>query len=290
MLTQPIEHIFVLMLENRSFDHMLGWSAIDGTDAFANTPTRIDGLTGAESNTFAGQPYRVTRFADDVMPLDPHHEFNDILCQLSGPGVRYPAGGPYPPIDNSGFVAAYVASGGAANPAEIMKCYDPGQLPVLNALAREFVVCDNWHASMPGATWPNRMFVHAASAGGLDHSPTTAEIVLWEAVSGFTFQNGTIFDAMRAKGVSWRLYAGDEFPMVAALKGIGLGAIRQYHFFAQDIAQPNYPFSYTFIEPSYNVLNEYKGSTSQHPLADVTRGEALIKATYETIRNSALWN
>jgi len=177
MLAQFIEHIFVLLLENRSFDHMLGWSAIDGTDAFTNTPTRIDGLTGAESNTFAGQPYSVTRFADNVMPLDPHHEFTDILCQLSGPEVKYSAGGPYPPIDNSGFVASYVASGGTANPAEIMKCYDPSQLPVLNALAREFVVCDNWHASLPGPTWPNRLFAHGASSGGLDHSLTTLEIV-----------------------------------------------------------------------------------------------------------------
>jgi len=77
-----------------------------------------------------------------------------------------------------------------------MKCYSHSHLPVLNALAREFVICDNWFASMAGPTWPNRVFVHAASSGGLDHSPSTQEIVEWETLHGFAFQNGTIFDRL----------------------------------------------------------------------------------------------
>jgi phospholipase C len=133
------------------------------------------------------------------------------------------------------------------------------------------------------------MFIHAASAGGLDHSPTTAEIVLWETIDGFQFPNGTIFDALQKKNISRRLYGGDDFPMLAALKGINLGDIRPYRNFAQDL-QASYPYSYTFIEPSYNVTSDYKCSTSQHPLDDVTRGEALIKCTYEAIRNSPAWS
>ena len=170
-----------------------------------------------------------------------------------------------------------------------MNCYSPSQLPVLHALAAEFVVCDNWHASMPGPTWPNRMFVHAASSNGLDHSPTIAEIAEWEALAGFSFQNGTIFDALEKKGVTRRLYGGDDFPMVSALKGIRLDDIRHYAQFAGDLQKSSYPFSYVFIEPSYDVANDYKNGSSQHPLADVNRGEALIKATYEAIRNSAFW-
>lgn len=285
-----IQHIFVLMLENRSFDHMLGFSPIEGTDAFTNKPTRIDGLTGSESNSFGGQTYSVTRFADNVMPADPHHEFGDILCQLCGPEAKYPRGGPYPAINNGGFVASYVGSGGAPNPAEIMKCYDPGQLPILNALAREFVVCDNWHASMPGPTWPNRMFVHAASSAGLDHSPTTLEVIDWETINHFTFPNGTIFDELNAKGIKRRLYGGDDFPMVASLQDISLGDIRHYASFAGDLAEGPFDYSYVFIEPSYDILHDYKAGTSQHPLADITRGETLIKATYEAIRNSDVWD
>jgi phospholipase C len=225
------------------------------------------------------------------MPVDPPHEFPDVLTQLCGQGAVYPSGGAYPRIVNGGFVASYLGGGGdaAKDPAQILRCFSPGQLPVLNALAREFAVCDNWHASMPGPTWPNRLFVHAASSNGLDHSPTTAEIVLWESLDGFTFPGGTIFDSMNAHSVSWRLYAGDDFPMVAALKGIQLTLVHPFDEFAADVAAADYGPAYTFIEPSYNVLSDYKCSTSQHPLDDVTRGEALIRSTYSAIRNSPVW-
>jgi phospholipase C len=285
-----VQHVFVLMLENRAFDHMLGYSGIAGTDAVSGQPTTIDGLVGTETNTFNGAPYGVSTPADYTMPVDPSHEFPSVVEQLCGQGAAYPAGGAYPAITDSGFVASYAASGGQANPGEIMKCYDPSQLPVLNALASEFVVCDRWFASIPGPTWPNRLFVHGASSAGLDHSPTTAEIALWESLSGVGFPNGSIFDALKAKNVTRRLYAGDDFPMVSALKGIALSDIRHYSLFAQDLAQPSYPYSYVFIEPSYNVIGDYKGSTSQHPLGDVTLGEGLIKQTYEAIRNSQLWD
>jgi phospholipase C len=284
-----IEHVFVLMLENRSFDHMLGFSGIQGTDAASGAATSINGLSGNESNAFNGQNYQVTRGADRTMPTDPSHEFDAVVHQLCGANATYPHGGPYPAIDNSGFVASYVASGGQ-DPREIMKCYTPAQLPVLTALCSEFVVCDNWHASMPGPTWPNRMFVHAASSGGLDHSPTVAEIAVWETVNGFPFPKGSIFRKLKAKGIRRRLYGGDDFPMVAALKGIHLDDIRHYSLFESDLQQAGYSDRYIFIEPSYDVLNKYRNGTSQHPLGDVNRGEMLIKQTYEAIRKSPVWN
>jgi phospholipase C len=284
-----IEYLYVLMLENRSFDHMLGFSEIMGTDPETGQPSAINGLTGAESNSFNGTTYPVTPGADQVMPTDPSHEFPAVVEQLCGKGIQYPHGGPCPPVNNSGFVASYLDSGGH-DPREIMQCYTPAQLPVLNALAREFVVCDNWHASLPGPTWPNRMFVHAASSGGLDHSPTVGEIAEWEGISGFPFPNGTIFDRLNSASIRRRLYAGDDFPMVAAIKGIHLSDIRHYSLFAGDLQQAGYADKYIFIEPSYDVLNEYRNGTSQHPLGDVTRGEALIKHTYEAIRNSPVWN
>jgi phospholipase C len=289
MGASSIQHVFVLMLENRAFDHMLGFSKITGQDAVTGQNTGINGLNGTESNSFAGQTYTVSQPAEPVMPLDPGHEFPDVLHQLCGPSATYSSGGPYPPINGSGFVASYAASTGSRSPGEIMKCFSADQLPVLNALAQEFVVCDNWHASMPGPTWPNRMFVHAASSGGLDHSPTVAEIAEWESIEGFQFKNGTIFDVLKTKGIARRLYRGDEFPMVAALKGIRLDDIRDYDHFADDLAQATFPYSYVFIEPSYDVLNDYRGSTSQHPLTNVALGEGLIKTTYEAIRNSAFW-
>jgi phospholipase C len=292
MASTQIQHVFVLMLENRSFDHLLGFSGISGIDAVSGLKTTVDGLTGSETNSDNGTVATVSHPADYAMVVDPGHEFPDVLCQLSGPAARYAPGRPYPSIDNSGFIASYAEACNKANQqrdvTEILKCYSPDQLPVLNALAQEFAVCDNWHASLPGPTWPNRMFVHAASSAGLDHSPTTAEIALWESASGFSFPNGDIFDRISAKGLQRRLYAGDNFPMMAALKSIHLDDIRSYQKFADDL-QGSFPYSYVFIEPSYALLNDYKGSTSEHPLADVRLGEGLIKSTYEAIRNSAVW-
>jgi phospholipase C len=112
-----------------------------------------------------------------------------------------------------------------------MKCYDPNQLPVLVTLAKEFAVCDSWFCSMPGPTWPNRFFVMAGSAGGLDHSPSTWEMFEWETVKGFQFQNGSIFD----KNLSWRIYAGGPLRIAQALKGIQVTDVHPFENFHRDV-------------------------------------------------------
>src|SRR5262249_14905173 len=102
-----IKHVFVLMLENRSFDHLLGFSGLTGTDAQTGRPTAIDGLTGNESNSYNGVQYTVSRGAPDVAASDPGHGFPAVLEQLCGEGAHYEIGRPYPPINNSGFVSNY---------------------------------------------------------------------------------------------------------------------------------------------------------------------------------------
>src|SRR6516165_6305921 len=286
------------MLENRSFDHMLGFSGIAGTDAATGRPTTISGLSGRESNSYNGATYTVSQPADWTMPLDPGHEFTDVLVQLCGPGAVYPPGGEYPPINDSGYVASYAATGGGASPGEIMKCYSPAQLPVLNALAREFAICDGWRASMPGPTWPNRFFMMAASSGGLDHSPSVGQIAEWLTIDGFDFEHGSLFDALTRAQKTWRLYHGDQgplsgsLPVAGGIKGIQLWDAHPYSKFAADIATPSYPFAFTLIEPNYGDLisDTYRGGQSQHPLDDVRAGEALIKSAYEALRQSPLWN
>lgn len=293
-VSQLIEHVFLLMLENRSFDHMLGFSGLTGTDAATGKPTIIDGLNGSEKNPYGGKEYPVSQPADYVMPMDPGHEFTDVVTQLCGAGSTYPPGGPYPPIDGEGFVADYVSMGGGASPGEIMKGYSPDQLPVLVALANEFALCDDWHASVPGPTWPNRFFSLAASSAGLDHSPSLAQIMAW-AITGVTFANGSIFDRLaQARGAhGWRIYAGDLVPMSAFINGVHYLDIKDYDkSFAADLASGDYPWAFTLIEPNYGdvIGNTYVGGTSEHPMDDVTHGEALIKSTYETLRKSSLWN
>ncbi len=103
-----IEHVFVLMLENRSFDHMLGFSGLTGTDAATGKPTTINGVPAGASNDWHNFTYPAASPAVDPMKVDPYHEFTDVVEQLCGQGIQYPKGGPYPPITNSGFVANFV--------------------------------------------------------------------------------------------------------------------------------------------------------------------------------------
>jgi phospholipase C len=126
-----IQHVFVLMLENRSFDHMLGFSEITGNDAISGQPTAINGLTGNESNTFNGQTGTVSKPAARSMVVDPGHEFPDVLSQMCGPDSKYNSASPYPPITNSGFMANYATACAAARQQRDLSwsaCLDLGQM------------------------------------------------------------------------------------------------------------------------------------------------------------------
>ena len=287
-----IKHVFVLMLENRSFDHMLGFSGITGTDAATGQTTSINGLNGSESNSYNGVTYPVVRGAPDRAPHDPSHNFLGVLQQLCGEGAEYVRGEPYPPINNSGFVSSY-AKGHPELPDGAMRCFTPDQVPVLTALAHEFVVCDRWFSSMPGPTEPNRFFVHAGTAGVFDNAPLMREYVgshtsPW---SGIAFTRGTIFDRLRDAGRKYRIYACDSLPNVGVLKGVS----RTFDVddfdddFAADVASPSYDAAYTFIEPSYDPFGDFKDGNSHHPLGSVKAGELLIKRTYEALRRSPIW-
>jgi phospholipase C len=283
-----IKHVFVLMLENRSFDHLLGFSNLQGIDSVTGQPTTIEGLDLARDWNFApdGSKVFVSSPADWAMPYDPGHEFTDVKVQLCG--VK----GNYPEIDNSGFVTDY-ATVDPAHPGEIMKCYTPDQLPVITTLAREFAVCDHWFSSMPGPTWPNRFFIHAASSGGLDHSPTTTNIASSILFNGYKFDNGTIYDRLDDEGIIWTIYKGDPFPQTLAISDMTLrlaeGRFRDFEDFSKQVNDPGYSTAYAFIEPDYHTTSDFVCGNSQHPKDDVTRGEALIKNVYETIRNSPHW-
>jgi phospholipase C len=300
--TSPINHIFVLMLENRAFDHMLGYSQITGTDAESGAPTQLEGLD-SESNEWGGVTFSVSEGADWTMPIDPGHEFADTLLELcrdpyENPAPRYPdpTTGGYPPITNGGFAADFAAKHG--DPAQIMRCYSPEQVPVITCLAREFAVCDHWFSSLPGPTWPNRFFVHAASSGGLDDSPDPLSSASAETVNGYKFDNGTIYDLLDAEDLDWKIYEGDELPQSFAISGMNLAALEghfvDYDEFSDRVNDPDFSIAYAFIEPNYgnDILppQNYKCGNSQHPLDDITRGERLIKSVYETIRNSPHWN
>jgi phospholipase C len=294
-----IEHVFVLMLENRSFDHMLGFSGIEGTDAKSGSPTSVNGLDGSQTNQADGHQYVAASPAPYIMDFDPGHGFADVLEQLGGAGSSFAAGGKYPKCVNTGFAAnarANLAKGATTSPGIVMAAFAASQLPILNTLAREFAVCDAWHSSLPGPTWPNRMFVHAATSGGLDDSPTSLQS-LEALLHGYRFANGTIYDQLDNKSIPWSIVEGDALPQSLSLGGM-VGRALDGRFislptFLARIEDPAFSDAYTFIEPNYgHVLADgrnFKCGDSQHPLDDVTRGERLVKTAYEAVRNSPHW-
>ncbi|MBS0297011.1 MAG: phosphoesterase [Proteobacteria bacterium] len=299
-----VDNVFVLMLENHSFDNIFAFSGIQG----------ITAATTADSNSYSGTPYPVGSSAPDSMPTDPGHEFADVVEQLCGQGATHTPWTPYSnDLDNSGFVANYATTTTeitSNNPnlptpseyGDIMQCFDtPTQLPVIYQLATTFAICDQWHSSIPGPTWPNRFFVHGASSGGWADSPGATQIGVWEGThgGGFVYPSGkSIYDKLADAGMQWRIYEDENGPLlgsvpqVAALSGITWGVnTNSIGTLATDLQGP-YPYAYTFIEPNYGDTSggSYVGGSSQHPMDTVVSGEALIKMVYEAIRNSPVWN
>jgi len=321
---RPVSHVFVVMLENRSFDHMLAFSGIPGLHA----------ATTDDFNMAGGTRYPVTRGAPLRMSTDPGHEFCDVLEQVTGHSSDQPGEPPapskhpkapaletcqvpaYPPMTNSGFAQCY-ATGFSEYPyqrpdparvGDIMACFDTArQLPVTHAIATEASVCDHWHASLPGPTWPNRFFVHGASSSGLDDSPVHHDNALWEAVKGFRYKNGSIYDRLAEHAIPYRFYHDSDLlgyslysdephlgsplgciPQVGSLHGVSILDFHGLDRFAADLQQP-YPYPYTFIEPNYGDFNTYAGGSSQHPMDDVYGGERLLAAVVEAIQQSPWW-
>jgi phospholipase C len=316
-----IKHLFVLMMENRSFDHLLGFQGITGKDTRTGAATKAEDLTGPRVvtieepyNEFANLRYTVSPTAGDTTynKHDVKHQFPDVLMQLCGQAQgravvanRGLKGGAYPQVAEAtkrGFAADYAMNSDSTNPGEPMRCFAPGALPVLTALAKEFVLCDHWFSSMAGPTEPNRMFAHAATSGVWDDSPSSGDYEkifgaksVGDASYGISFENGTIFHALRQANVPFRIYAGDGFPQVGLLSGISLYSdVDDFVNFAGDVSDPTYAAAYTFIEPRYDTISQNQGlpfvNNSQHPANGVALGEGLIKTVYEAIRNSPHWN
>jgi phospholipase C len=272
-----IEHVVVLMLENRSFDHMLGHlPGVNGvTEANLNYWVPGDPSSGAVHVSFDAK-------IRDELEHDPGHDLDDVREQLYG------SSGPDFPdhSSNSGFLANYLhcLGGDPSTPrkreraAEIMGCFSADTVPVLSRLAREFAVCDAWHSSMPGPTWPNRFFAHAATADG-------------HTGNGFARSDlRTIYHNLSDAGISWAIYFHD-IPQALGLRGLWPrkfhSHIHRFGRFKKDAAvRETFP-AYCFIEPRYFTL--FRHGNDQHPPHDVDRGEELIAAVYSILRHSPAW-
>ena len=271
-----IEHVVVLMLENRSFDSMLG--RLYPGDA------NYRGLTLLEYNNYHSTGYGVwndTGMLPSTATIpdpDPGELFTDMNTQLFGGPIR-----PQTPADMSGFAQSYATQPGKGiyAPSAVMHYFTPDQVPVISALARTFGVCDQWHASAPCQTWPNRFFAHTGTSLGCVNNKDFS----------IPFTAPSIFGELQAAGVSWRVYFHD-MPQSILLKDVWLYAVTHYRAFSQFLADaqcgtlPNY----SFIEPRYFAdLFGVFSPNDEHPPHNVVYGETLIATVYNALRSSVCW-
>ena len=161
-------------------------------------------------------------------------------------------------------------------------------MPVITSLARNFVVCDHWFASVPGPTWPNRFFLHAGTANGLLDTPETAD----QLRSNFfrsPYRMRSIFENLMAEGHTWKVYY-DDYAQTFALRNLHRygNLFVKFEEFAQAVAKGALP-EYSFIEPRGFSAPGWP-SNDQHPPHSVLEGEKLIANIYDTLRgNDAVW-
>src|SRR5512144_801555 len=314
-----VDHVVVLVLENRSFDHMLGY--------LEHPSPAFDGLTdGSYTNPGwdGGPPIATSPTAKTVLPFGPDHGHDAVMEQLAltGSGAARHA-------TNQGFVLSYERKGRGLSPPRfggllgpllnlvvdgtataattgrgplVMCCQPMSHVPVLSRLALEFAVCTRWFCSVPGETWPNRNFLHAATSDG----ETGNELR--------PYTNRTVFDLLDEHGVPWHVYH-DDTPQVWAFPALWDTPERHanwYHLddFVTHVATGELP-AYSFLEPNHRppvhtaeyapLIGSASVSNSQHPENnlvsdaaydgygdeldnDFTRAEVLVATVYEALR------
>lgn len=320
---RALKHIVVVMMENRSFDHMLGYLSMEGM-------TEVDGLTGKEFNFDPnGKKIGVTPFdaTDEKLQrrgealqkkLDPDHSVAAVRTQL-GPGYPKTPHGP-----NGGFVKSFVES---RNPKDKvtssqwvvpMGYYTSKDVPVYDHLARQYCVCDRWFASVPGDTWPNRLY----SAAGQEGPNVAKSSDLWQTITELPplkqFRSLPLFDepafTRRLGDGQWRWYSHDpgtlrlidmryrrlDNPMrnnfaffdrrkVGFLTEAAEAAIVRGNSFLDDAAENKLP-QVSWIDPNFvdvSVLETQ--SNDDHPPSDIRSGQAFIFEVYNALMHSKEW-
>src|SRR5437868_9564270 len=243
-----IQHFVVLMMENRSFDHIFGFRP--GVNGLKGTENNLHKPDNPESET---NPVFVVNnaapFAID-MGQGPGHSVNQTNEQLFG--TKTPTKNQK--AQNDGFLMAYSAELFADHikkPAHdelavVMESFVQTRLPSLTALADNFCLCDNWFSEVPGPTQPNRLYLHAATSAGWAHNA-------WKQ----QFDLVTIYENLQNKGMTWSTYEFDqnevrEFTRV----NTQTNCFKKYAAFKGDVMAGTLP-NYCFIAPRF--LNTKSG-------------------------------
>ena len=276
---QKIDHIVVLMLENRSFDHMLGFLTADGGR------TDVEGVSAGLENAVDGKSYPVhrARMTTLIKKQDPCHSGWCVDEQIAGGAMsgfaaNYTKTRPQPPMkgDSPGIVMAY---------------HTAEQLPVYAYLADRFCVCDHWFCSVGGATMPNRCYAAAGTSDG--HRDNLKPSRPYDLVSFIRH-----LDHAKAQ---WRWYSHDYVPtlwLIDPVYGLSGETLPSYfdrqdllghRSFLQRAAKGDLP-SVSWIDPNFIDLSfGPEGSNDDHPPSDLRAGQQLVLKAFHAIARSPAW-
>lgn len=272
-----LKHIVVLMMENRSFDHMLG--------ALRADDPRIDGFPDGWTNPGPDGrdvPVRLKAKYRGQLTPDPEHHFPHVDRQIFNGDTS-----PNRVATMKGFVANYYDQmQDADHAAQVMYAFKPDQLPVLTTLAKQFAVFNAWFSSIPGPTLCNRAFAHYGTSFG------QAAMAWWYA----TKPTVSIYDRLVANGCSAKVYYFDqsssslEVPNLLKNQPSVFGTYPEFLQSCHDDTLPDY----SFIEPNYTDHQDEGGAevlaNDQHPDHHVREGDRFIGSIYNAIRrNETLW-
>jgi hypothetical protein len=271
------DHFVVLMLENRSFDHVFGYLGIgDGVPpaGFTNYLKPGDKTSGTFKSRKGGD---FTAIGEG-----PSHSLKQVNEQLFGVTKPSSAAAKKPLLN--GFVSSFEVSlkydlkraPTTSELQQVMNCFDPVQLPVLSTLAKNFVLCDRWFADVPGPTMPNRAFVHAATSQGYTYNAG------WKP----EFTCKTLYDRINADpSKSWRSYYHDQDDILELYPNMKKDETNHVLFegnFVSDVAGDKLA-TYSFITPAFLGAPQHP-TNSMHAPADVRPAEKLVADVYDALR------
>jgi phospholipase C len=294
-----IDHIVVLMMENRSFDHMLGYLSLPEALS-GRQPRDVDGLQGPDvnRNSLAGTDYPIhrldrTQFIGETE--DPDHGAASVDEQLADGGQGFVAN-----FARISRARAAKAGTPAPDPGLVMGYYDADSLPVYDHLASEYCVVDRWFSSVAGATWPNRLYALTGQAAGTrdDVAPPLyalpsfvrhldAHDVDWR---WYSFDPGTL----RAADPAYRFTHHDRFSYVDArklsVKERAAGELTEEGpSFLDDVAAGKLP-QVSWIDPRFKDLRVLgPDSNDDHPPSDVLAGQDLVLTIYHALSSAPTW-
>lgn len=312
LLRDQIKHIVVLMMENRSFDNMLGWLYDpQNSPPFDQPPSSgtFEGVQGKNLSNpnFQGVLVPVAKGTDLTAPVpDPGEPYQDVYAQIYGQKIVLPLGQvppqPPTPANMQGFLYNYTlqcqAKASKTNPNVIMNGFTQASVPTLWSLGFYYGICDHWFSSIPTQTLCNRSFLHAGTSSGYVNN---------EGGDGILFCNETptIFNVMSQTKKSWKIFCNSWMITSLALltqQQLWNAALSDHfahlHDFSEAAKTSGGLPQYSFIEPIYLDSLYWGAENDMHPEADsfqfygpsnVEQGERLLYTVYNAVRNSPDW-